>query len=203
MAKSKIFTTDDDLERIVTRWASPVVEPRVTNVHLSHLAKETELVMDLDDGSHHVISKSKIEGLADAPDEVVSRFEINPDGLGLRWPDLDLDLYLPALLQGIYGTQKWMASLGRAGGKVRSDAKAKAARENGKRGGRPRKVLPVLRKSRLDAKKSNHSILSADRRSTRRESAFQYDCLQRTKGEYAVLFGFNEQTLARSLPRIA
>jgi hypothetical protein len=30
-------------------------------------------------------------------------------------------------------------ALGKLGGRVRSDAKAKAARENGKKGGRPRK----------------------------------------------------------------
>jgi hypothetical protein len=32
-------------------------------------------------------------------------------------------------------------ALGRKGGKVRSDAKTLAARENGKRGGRPRKII--------------------------------------------------------------
>jgi hypothetical protein len=31
-------------------------------------------------------------------------------------------------------------ALGKLGGKARSEAKAKAARENGKRGGRPRKT---------------------------------------------------------------
>jgi hypothetical protein len=34
------------------------------------------------------------------------------------------------------------AELGRAGGSKRSDAKAAAARENGKRGGRPRRPVP-------------------------------------------------------------
>lgn len=34
-------------------------------------------------------------------------------------------------------------ALGRKGGKVKSDAKAKAARKNGRKGGRPRKPKPV------------------------------------------------------------
>jgi hypothetical protein len=34
------------------------------------------------------------------------------------------------------------AALGKLGGNFKSDAKTKAARENGKRGGRPRKETP-------------------------------------------------------------
>lgn len=34
--------------------------------------------------------------------------------------------------------------LGRKGGKVKSETKAKAVRENGKKGGRPKKVFDIL-----------------------------------------------------------
>ena len=62
---------------------------------------------------------------------------INPNGLVL-----DADLYLPALLEGFLGSRKWMARrLGMAGGKSRSAAKKLAARNNGKLGGRPKKVV--------------------------------------------------------------
>jgi hypothetical protein len=37
---------------------------------------------------------------------------------------------------------KLAAALGKLGGSVKSKAKAKAARENGKKGGRPRKAKP-------------------------------------------------------------
>jgi hypothetical protein len=39
-----------------------------------------------------------------------------------------------------YDRRKGAASMGRKGGKSRSDAKASAARENGRRGGRPKRV---------------------------------------------------------------
>jgi hypothetical protein len=82
------------------------------------------------------------EGLAGAGPAELSTIEISPSGLGLHWPRLDADLYLPALLRGVFGSPRWMASLlGREGGRVRSSAKAAAARANGQRGGRPRKSL--------------------------------------------------------------
>ena len=66
--------------------------------------------------------------------------EISPSGLGLYFPRLDADVYIPALLDGVFGSANWTArQMGASGGKARSTAKATAARENGKRGGRPRK----------------------------------------------------------------
>lgn len=80
------------------------------------------------------------EGLAGASPEELDDIEISPAGLGLHWPKLDTDLYVPSLLQGIFGSRKWMASqLGAEGGRTRSPAKAAAARTNGRKGGRPKK----------------------------------------------------------------
>jgi hypothetical protein len=62
--------------------------------------------------------------------------------LGIHFPTLDADLYVPALLEGVRGSKSWMAAqLGAAGGRTRTAAKAMASRENGKRGGRPRKHI--------------------------------------------------------------
>lgn len=70
--------------------------------------------------------------------------EVEALGLGIHFPKLDADLYVPALLEGVLGSKRWMAAqLGAAGGRARSAAKAGASRENGKRGGRPRKNAGV------------------------------------------------------------
>jgi hypothetical protein len=50
-----------------------------------------------------------------------------------------VDHYIPAVLGGVVGTRRWMSEIGRRGGMVRSAAKARAARMNGRKGGRPRK----------------------------------------------------------------
>jgi hypothetical protein len=86
-------------------------------------------------------SPNDAQGLEKATPSQLDEIEITPSGLGIHFPKLDADLYLPALLLGFLGSRKWMASrLGQAGGKSRSAAKKKASRTNGKLGGRPRKV---------------------------------------------------------------
>ncbi len=81
------------------------------------------------------------EGLAGASPEDLAQIEISPTGLGLHWPRLDADLYVPALLRGDFGSRSWMAAqMGAAGGRVRSVAKASAAQKNGRKGGRPRRM---------------------------------------------------------------
>jgi hypothetical protein len=54
---------------------------------------------------------------------------------------LDADLGVSQLVSGLFGSKAWMTELGRQGGKLKSIAKAQASRENGKRGGRPRKTI--------------------------------------------------------------
>jgi hypothetical protein len=80
------------------------------------------------------------QGLESAKPAQLVTVEVSPSGLGLHWPKLDADLYLPALIEGALGSKRWMAArLGSSGGHVRSEAKAAARRENGKLGGRPRR----------------------------------------------------------------
>jgi len=98
------------------------------------------IVITLRHGLELAIPVHLLQGLADAPPASLDRIEISPEGTGLHWPDLDADLYVPALIQGLFGTRRWMASLlGQAGGRARSEAKTRAARLNGRKGGRPRK----------------------------------------------------------------
>ena len=81
-----------------------------------------------------------VEGLQHASADDLKVIEVEGFGLGIHFPKLDADLYAPALLQGVLGSKRWMAAqLGAAGGRARSAAKAAASRENGKRGGPPRK----------------------------------------------------------------
>jgi hypothetical protein len=100
----------------------------------------SRIVVTLSTGLELALPPHMAEGLADAKPADLAIIEISPSGLGLHWPELDADLYLPGLLQGVFGSPRWMAELlGRSGGLARTAAKASAARENGRKGGRPRK----------------------------------------------------------------
>ncbi len=81
------------------------------------------------------------QGLENAKPSQLDEIEISPSGLGIHFPKLNADLYLPSLLEGFLGSRRWMASrLGRVGGKSRSAAKRAASKVNGRMGGRPKKA---------------------------------------------------------------
>jgi len=81
------------------------------------------------------------QGLQHARPSQLREIEISPSGFGLYFPALDADIYVPGLLEGFLGSRSWMASrLGQLGGQSTSKPKKTASRENGKLGGRPRKV---------------------------------------------------------------
>lgn len=95
---------------------------------------------------------AQTQGLEAASSKSLSAIRISPSGYGIHFPKLDVDLYLPALMEGIFGTKAWMAERGRKGGQAVSKAKKAAARANGKLGGRPQKAeKPVASGKRVAA----------------------------------------------------
>lgn len=102
--------------------------------------RRSRVLVSLNTGVEVAFPADLAEGLAGASPDDLAEIEISPAGLGLHWPRLDADVYVPALLQGIFGSKRWMArELGAAGGRARSAAKTSASRENGRKGGRPRR----------------------------------------------------------------
>lgn len=98
------------------------------------------VVIELSTGLNVSFKPHSAQGLEHATLGDLAQIEISPSGLGIRFPKVDADLYLPALLEGFLGSRRWMASeMGRHGGKAITDAKAAAARLNGQLGGRPKK----------------------------------------------------------------
>ncbi len=96
-----------------------------------------------DNGVMLTVPTRLIQGLAGARAADLVEIEITPAGQGLHFPLIDADVFAPALFEGIYGSKAWMKHSASAAGSTRSPAKSAAARENGKKGGRPRKVQEV------------------------------------------------------------
>ncbi len=103
--------------------------------------RRDRIVISLNTGVELAFPPGIAQGLQDATPSDLSDIELSPSGFGVHFPKLDAHLYLPALMQGIFGSKTWIAAqLGAEGGKSRSRAKTLASRANGKRGGRPRKT---------------------------------------------------------------
>ena len=101
-------------------------------------ARRGLVVVALEGGCEFAFPVALAEGLAGAPRSKLSKITLSPNGMGLHWPLLDADLHIPGLIEGAFGSRRWMQQIGKLGGMRRSAAKARAARENGKRGGRPK-----------------------------------------------------------------
>jgi hypothetical protein len=113
--------------------------PAATSAHYDR--KSRKIIVNLSTGIGIFFSPKDAQGLEGASPTQLSEIEITPSGFGLHFPKLDADLNVPALLEGFFGSRKWMAArLGAAGGSSLSKLKAAAARANGSLGGRPRKV---------------------------------------------------------------
>jgi len=65
------------------------------------------VVVRLSTGLDVAFSPHDAQGLEAAKPADLARIEISPSGLGLHFPKLDADLYLPALLEGFLGSKRW------------------------------------------------------------------------------------------------
>jgi hypothetical protein len=140
-ARRKILTTDAEIDRAIERAQHLRAQPLVTEIEYRPGPGLDLFILKLADGRRRVLPREDLQGLQSGTKEQLARVEIVGGGTGLHWPELDADLYVPALLRGIYGNKLWMAKIGRRGGLARSTAKKQAARANGKLGGRPAKTL--------------------------------------------------------------
>ncbi len=118
----------------------PEREPQAVSACYDRAARR--ICIELSSGVAIAFAARNAQGLEHGNAAQLSEIEISPSGLGLYFPKLDVDLYLPSLLAGFLGSKKWAAArLGAAGGRSESPAKAAASRRNGRLGGRPRKAL--------------------------------------------------------------
>lgn len=132
--------TDEQFEAAKRRGEACLQGPRALAARYD--AGRGRVVIALSTGVELGLAPRDVEGLAGASADDLRAVEIDNQGLGIHFPKLDADLYVPALLEGVLGSRRWMAArLGAAGGQARSPAKVTAARENGRRGGRPRKSV--------------------------------------------------------------
>jgi hypothetical protein len=105
----------------------------------AHYERSTgRVVVSFPTGVQVSFEPQKAQSLERATPDQLEVIELSPSGLSLHFPEVDGDVYIPALLHNVLGSEDWMSQLGKMGGAVRSERKASAARLNGKLGGRPK-----------------------------------------------------------------
>jgi hypothetical protein len=109
-------------------------EPRAASARYDR--RRDRVIVELTNGCTFTFPPRLAQGLESATADQLAAVEVLGAGYGLHWEALDVDLSIPGLLAGLFGTKAYMA---RHAGRARSPAKAAAARANGAKGGRPRK----------------------------------------------------------------
>jgi hypothetical protein len=132
--------TDEEIEAATRRGeASRAQSPQALAARYDSARGLVEIA--LANGAFFSFPPSLAQALQGATTAQLKAIEVVGAGTGLHFPAIDADLYIPALIEGVFGSKTWMAArMGQQGGLARTDSKAAAARANGKLGGRPRKT---------------------------------------------------------------
>ena len=138
-ATARVVTTDDEVDTAIAQ-AKIYDQYRPKAVSATYRSKADTLVIKLANGVELAIPRKLLQGLANADPREVAKVEIDDHGSALHWESLDVDHYVPGLIDGVFGTRKWMSEAGKIGGRAKTPAKGSAARKNGRKGGRPRKA---------------------------------------------------------------
>jgi hypothetical protein len=113
VAKWTLTTTDEEIEAAVKEARNAPPEPEAVSVE--YIGGQTDLVViHLSTGGKLRIPREELEGLQNATEAQLSETEIYA-GVDIAWPQLDIDHYLPSLLEHRYGSKKWMESLKQRG----------------------------------------------------------------------------------------
>ncbi len=132
-----MVTTNEYRDAIAHAQQMRATRPIATAAHYD--LDFDQVVISLSNGGEFRFPPHNVQGLEKAKTRELQAIEISPSGFGIYFPKLDVDLHVPELMLGHFGSRKWMASaMGAVGGRSTSAAKKAAARNNGALGGRPR-----------------------------------------------------------------
>ena len=135
---------EDDLLEQITKAKEQGLQAKKNEPRAKFASYEVDrdlVVLELTNGCLFCFPSSLVEGLEGATLSDINSIWLSSSGDSIHWDNLNISLSVPNLLLGSFGTSAWMSEIGRKGGKRTSITKAKSSRENGKKGGRPRKKI--------------------------------------------------------------
>ncbi len=127
--------SDAEIDAALERGrAAGLHEPRAASARYDR--RTGRVIVRLTNGCMFAFPPRLAQGLESATEAQLGQIEILGAGYGLHWEALDIDLTIPGLMAGLFGTRAYIAQ---QAGRATSPAKAAAARANGAKGGRPRR----------------------------------------------------------------
>lgn len=100
--------------------------------------------LELTNGTSVGFDADSLWELKGASPENLAEVEVSPSGSAISWPKLDMDVSVAGLVLDLLSSPEWRRALrrnvNRELARTKTESTARAARENGKKGGRPRKV---------------------------------------------------------------
>jgi hypothetical protein len=147
MAKPAKMTdrTFDEQNEVAVREAREAdrIEPRANSVRYD--GSKGLLLVELRSGFAFGFPPERVSGLEAVNAKELAKVRISPSGDGLHWDDLNVNASLTGLMADALNLREWAP---RFMGQSRSEAKARAARLNGMKGGRPRHATKPKKSSR-------------------------------------------------------
>ena len=105
MAEWKLAANiDEQIDRALAEAALAPPEPLALAAEYN---RDFDMViLRLDTGRRLLIPREELQGLENATEAQLGEIEIHA-GVDIAWPQLDVDHYLPYLLEGKYASEKW------------------------------------------------------------------------------------------------
>ena len=98
--------TAAEIEAAIVRGKGRMRGPRAESARYD--AGRNRIVVRLTTGVEIGFAPQDAEGLQHASEEDLTAIEVQEFGLGIHFPRLDADIYVPTLLKGALGSKRWM-----------------------------------------------------------------------------------------------
>jgi hypothetical protein len=107
-------TTDDEIDAALEKANHLPERPRAVSAEYIGGTADV-VVIRLNTSGRLAIPREELQGLEAATPSQLAQIELWGGGISLSWPQLDVDHYLPHLLQHRFGSDKWMEALQKRG----------------------------------------------------------------------------------------